>query len=85
MPALFLNFSPSHSKIRFTGLKSKQMFLCTSLPGHGYPYTFSHFALETERASTLQHNQGKGHLQVGGFISTRMRNRYFNISMALKR
>ena len=36
-------------------------------------YTFSLFALETERASTLQRNQGKGHLQLGGFISTRMR------------
>ena len=49
--------------------------------GHVYTYTFSSFALETARASTLVRNQGKGHLQVGGFISIHMRNSYFNVSL----
>ena len=53
--------------------------------GHVYTYTFLRFALKTARASTLQCNQGKGRLQKGGFISTRMRNSYFNISLAWKR
>ena len=44
-------------------------------------YTFLRFALKIARASTLQCNQGKGHLQKGGFISTRVRNGYFNILM----
>ena len=48
-------------------------------------YTFSCFALKTVKVSTLQCNQGKGCLQKGGFISTRMRSSYFNISLALKR
>ena len=45
---------------------------------------FSRFTLEMERASTLQRNQGKGHLQVGRFISTCIHNSYFNISLAWK-
>ena len=46
---------------------------------------FSRFALKTVRASTLQRNQGNGRLQKDGFLSTRMRNSYFNISLAWKR
>ena len=50
--------------------------------GYIYTYMFLRFALKTARVSTLQCNQGKGHLQKGGFIPTRMRNSYFNISLA---
>ena len=47
-------------------------------------YTFSSCALKMARASTLARNQGKGHLQVGGFISIRMRNSYFNVLLPWK-